>query len=261
MRKAAQVTHFHVSFHRSQFILDPATLLSSSVVAALMAALVSLRTNERKIHIENVTQERAKWRSAIRSLVDELIKATRAGDKQAIESYCAQLALNVNPFDCEDRALVRAAEQLANTDNKESQVKEVTDRVSLLLKHDWERAKREARPWFFRGEMPRRFPYCEFKGTSSPAENATYPQSQRLTLFVSFAGLAFSAGIIFFLAVGLTEPFQNLVRIFNDPTVEKPFSAWAQFLYWAAFCGSLWSGAYLWFKASEKKFLEAWFAK
>lgn len=165
-------------FHRRYITLDPATVLSSAVVAALVAALVSLRTNERKIHIKNVTQERAKWRSVIRSLADELVKATSDGDNQAIERLSAQLALNVNPFDSEDRALVKAVVQIATVANKDSQVSEVTDRISLLLKHDWERAKREARPWFFRGEVPRRVPYSEFRDANTPAQSSTQPQRQ-----------------------------------------------------------------------------------
>lgn len=236
-------------------------LLSSSVIAALVAALVSLRINERKIHIENVTQERAKWRNAMRNLADALIRAARAGDFQIVGFHCAQLALNVNPFDLEDKALIQAAERLATAEDKDIQVKEFTERMALLLKHDWERAKREARPWFFRGEAPRRIPYSEFKGECPSVHPPKPPHGTSLALFLHFAALSFSAGIIFFLAVGLTEPFQNLVKIFNDPNTAKPFGAWVQFAYWSIVCGSMWSAAYLWFKGSEKRFLEIWFAK
>ncbi len=41
-------------------------LFSSAVLSAMVAALVTLRSSERKIEIENVTQERAKWRDKIR---------------------------------------------------------------------------------------------------------------------------------------------------------------------------------------------------
>ncbi|MDX9706946.1 MAG: hypothetical protein RBT86_05135, partial [Azospira sp.] len=112
-------------------------LLSSSVVAALVAALVSLRTNERKIHIENVTQERAKWRNAMRSLADSLIKSTRAGDFQSVGFHCSQLALNVNPFDVEDIALIQAAEQLGTIEDKDAQVNEFSERMALQSKHEW----------------------------------------------------------------------------------------------------------------------------
>ncbi len=238
-----------------------AVFLSSTVVAALVAALVSLRTNERKIHIENVTQERAKWRNAMRDLSNSIIKATRTRDFQAVGLCCAQLSLNVSPFDAEDRALIQAAELLATAEDKDAQVNEFTERMALLLKHDWERAKREARPWFFRGEEPRRVPYSEFKCIDAPSQSAAKPQKRSLALFWYFSALSFSAGIIFFLAVGLTEPFQNLVKLFNDPHTDIPIGAWIQFVFLSVLCGSMWSTAYLWFKGSEKRFLEIWFAK
>jgi len=235
-------------------------LLSSSVIAALVAALVSLRTNERKIHIENVTQERAKWRNAMRSRADSLIKSTRAGDFQTVGFHCSQLALNVNPFDGEDIALIQAAERLGTAEDKDAQVKEFTERMALLLKHDWDRAKREARPWFFRGNEPRRIPYSEYKA-SPEAPTAIEKTKSSWWLAAYFGMLAFSAGIMFFLAAGLTEPFQELVKIYNDAKTEKPAVAWFQFVYWSVLCGSIWSAAYLWFKGSEKKFLDIWFSK
>lgn len=238
-----------------------AIFFSSSLLAALVAALVSVRTNERNINIENVTQERAKWRDVMRALSDSLTKAARSEDLETVELYCAQLSLNVNPFDGEDKALVKAAQLLATADGKDAQIKDFTERMALLLKHDWERAKHEARPWLFRGQEPRRIPYCEFKCAGSLTQPSAKSRKRSFSLFLNFAALSLSAGIIFFLAVGLTEPFQNLVQIFNDPNTDKPIIAWAQFIYWSVLCGSMWSAAYLWFKGSEKRFLETWFTK
>lgn len=241
--------------------MDLTTFLSSSVVSALVAALVALRSNERKIHVENVTQERAKWRKAMRELADAIVKAARTENSQQLELHCAQLALNLNPFDSEDQALVQAAKSLTAIENRDVQVQQFTDRMALLLKHDWERAKREAQPWFFRKKEPRRVPYLEYDSQeSSTPVNA--PASPRPVALVGyFATLSLAAGIIFFLAVGLAEPFHDLVKLFNDPKTEKPASAWLQFGLMSAITGALWSTAYLWFKASEKRFLEIWYKK
>jgi len=46
--------------------VDLPTVLSSAVVAGLVAGLVTLRTSERKIAIENITQQRQLWREKIR---------------------------------------------------------------------------------------------------------------------------------------------------------------------------------------------------
>lgn len=230
-------------------------------MAGLVAALVSLRTNERKIHIENITQERAKWRTSMRELADGIIKAATVHDSQMLKLKCSQLSLNLNPFDAEDKALILAAQQLANPLDIDSRVQEFTDRMALLLKHDWDRAKREANPTFYQGGEPRRVPYCEFKCDviTPPRSAGTIKRSFMLAVY--FGTLMLSAGIMFFLAAGLTEPFKTLVIYMNDQAITKPAIEWATFTYLSVLCGSFWVAAYLWFKGSEKKFLENWFEK
>jgi len=197
----------------------------------------------------------------MRELSNAIIKAAQAGSSQEVLSCRAQLALNVNPFDVEDSALVQSAENLAVLTDAGNQVQEFTDRMALLLKHDWERAKREAHPWFFRGSEPKRVPYCEYKCAAPAILSIVSKSSRAWTLLASFGALSFSAGIIFFLAAGLTEPFQNLVKLFNDPKIDKSTRDWAGFVFLSVVCGSMWSAAYLWFKGSEKRFLEIFFSK
>ncbi|PLK49558.1 hypothetical protein [Uliginosibacterium sp. TH139] len=237
------------------------TFLSSTVVAGLVAALVSLRTNERNIQITNVTQERAKWRQAIREFADEILKAGRVKDNEKLKLLCAQLSLNLNPFDSEDKGIVEAASRLAAAETTESQIAEFVDRVALLLKHDWDRAKYEASPWFFQDREPDRVSYCEFKRTAPMPPKARPGIKHWIRLFYYFVGLGCSAAIMYFLVVGLNTPFHTLIKEFNDLTKEKSLSAWAEFLSWSLFYGSIWSAAYLWFKGSEKKFLDRWFSK
>lgn len=47
--------------------MDLLDILSSVVISILVAALITLRTTDRKVRIENITQERAKWEEKIRS--------------------------------------------------------------------------------------------------------------------------------------------------------------------------------------------------
>lgn len=196
----------------------------------------------------------------MRALADSLVKAAREGNAKEVERQRAQLALNVNPFDAEDKALVETAKKFSGGADIDGQISEFIDRMALLLKHDWERAKREAHPWFFRGTEPRRIRYCEFKAALG-APITVEKSKPYLWLAVHFGMLMLSAGIMFFFAAGLTEPFQELVKIFNDAKTEKPASAWFLFISLSVLFGSLWSGAYLWFKGSEKKFLDIWFSK
>ncbi len=69
--------------------MDWKTILTSTVLAAIVVGLVSfvaaiingygLRRNvERAIQIENITKERARWRSKLRSRASEVYEAARA---------------------------------------------------------------------------------------------------------------------------------------------------------------------------------------
>lgn len=241
--------------------MDFSVLISSSVVAGLVGALIALRNSERKIQVENVTGERAKWRAAMRELAADLAASAQAQNQQKVVLLSGQLELNLNPFDEEDKALVTSARNLASGEKLDEHTREFWGRMALLLKHDWDRAKREAQPWFFRRNEPHRVPYCDHLRGNSAAKPSVTSWRKQAALVWNFITLSISAGIIFFLVAGLAEPFQQLVKIFNDSTTEKPMGAWFQFIGWSVLCGSMWSAAYLWFKGSEKKFLEIWFDK
>lgn len=77
-------------------------------MAALVGGYVSLVNSERKIQIENVTQERAKWREQIRV---SAIKVHRVASKTSLEGENPSLdelrmvfELLLNPHDPEDVA-------------------------------------------------------------------------------------------------------------------------------------------------------------
>lgn len=145
-------------------ILDFTAFLSSSVVGGLVAGFVALRTSERKIQIENVTQERAKWREKIRSKSIEVHQAAVVGDSARLAELHLEFSLNLNPFHQEDRGILAVIDTLNNRDTLDVILPEFTDRVALLLKHDWERAKHETKPLLFRWCPPKRTTYAIFKG-------------------------------------------------------------------------------------------------
>lgn len=119
------------------------TFLSSVVVAALVAALVSMVTSERRIAAKNVIQERKIWREKIRTLAAEVFVVLFNPDlhnrENVLRTLRAKLFLLLNPHDIMDQEILQTIEVI-NTDRAD----EFTQRITLLLKHDWERAKREA---------------------------------------------------------------------------------------------------------------------
>lgn len=144
--------------------LDLTVFLSSSVVGGLIAGLVALRSNERNIQIENVTQERAKWREKIRMKSVEVYEAVTSSNSNKISQLHLEFSLNLNPFDQEDKDILSVVKELQNCEKQGVKLTEFSDRVALLLKHDWDRAKHEAKPFFCRLCPPERTTYAKFKG-------------------------------------------------------------------------------------------------
>lgn len=133
-------------------------VLGSGVVAALVAGLVSLRISERQIAIENITKERTRWREKIRELGLEVHKCRVANDGQRLAELRLEMAMSLNPVDSEDQAILPLVQQAS--DGVHDQSEEFERRIALLLKHDWERAKWEAKPVWSRGRAPKREMYA-----------------------------------------------------------------------------------------------------
>jgi len=142
--------------------LDFAVFLSSSLVGGLVAGFVTLKNSERKIQIENVTQERAKWRDKIRIKSNEVHQATVDDNAAKLAELRLDFSLNLNPLDKEDHNILEVIADLKASENQDTKLAEFSDRVALLLKHDWERAKHEAKPWFFCCSPPKRKTYAEW---------------------------------------------------------------------------------------------------
>ncbi|WP_298281624.1 hypothetical protein [Acidocella sp.] len=116
------------------------------IIVALITSFVTIRINDRQIQIDNITKERAKWRDKIRAMLVETHKAWETADIQKIKELKSTFAVYLNPFDTEDEGILTALEKLIN-DREDPAILEFYIRISLLLKHDWERAKFESKPW------------------------------------------------------------------------------------------------------------------
>lgn len=131
-----------------------AAILGGIVAAALTLAGVILSARWRLTE-ENITKERAKWRDAVRSIVAQAVEieaSTENGDTK-IRRLWGEIALRMNPGDDpekDDRQLVDAVASLVDPAKRTDQTRlRILDLAAGILKHDWERAKWEARgrPW------------------------------------------------------------------------------------------------------------------
>lgn len=143
--------------------MDFSTVLGSGVVAGLVAGFVTLRTAERKIAIENITQQRQQWRNKVRDKCVEAVKAFHGNDSLRILELYVEFQLILNPQDVNDKSILDTLWDM-HTNSKDSELAiELSEKLALLLKHDWERAKLEANPRWFRCGEPERISYGNFK--------------------------------------------------------------------------------------------------
>ena len=140
------------------------TILTSAVIAAGVSGFISVLMSERRIEIENITQERTKWRSEVRKVSKSIHDAIISQNATPLKGLISEFRLLVDPTDPDDRAIL---EFLADEgqENEEQRATEFAKRVSLMLKYDWERTKFEAQPFWRKWckNHPRRITFQEYR--------------------------------------------------------------------------------------------------
>lgn len=116
--------------------------------SAFIAGWISASIHNKTIEAANVTQERAKWREEIRQLSAEVSKIMLLGkDKHnQMANLRSQFMLRLNPTDKLDIEIVDLIK--IDVDDLEEHERKFSIKVAALLKHDWERAKFEVKPWY-----------------------------------------------------------------------------------------------------------------
>ncbi|OLQ89651.1 hypothetical protein BIY22_19225 [Vibrio panuliri] len=117
-------------------------VLGVGLVSAFVTALFSKLVADKNHKIENITRERKEWRDRLRFLVVEITKAQQNKDLNSLKQLEAELIVRLNPQDTEDLAILNAIEEVGKSWSDDS-VRVLCDRISYLLKHDWERVKQE----------------------------------------------------------------------------------------------------------------------
>lgn len=125
-------------------------VLSSSLLVGVISALVTYFINKKNNSLKYVTEERKLWREEIRSIVEEL-ENTRMNDRQKV---LQKLKVRINPYGLSDNLVMHDShiwtimhDMETTNSNKEYKVKKdkLILYLSLLLKYDWERAKKEVK--------------------------------------------------------------------------------------------------------------------
>ena len=122
---------------------------TSTVISAIVAACVAAWTAHRKISIENITQDRRAWREKVREKALSVHDALISKSETSLNRLRAEFALLLNPKDPLDQEII-ACITIPDDGPVIERANEFAERIALLLKHDWERAKLEVSPCFMR---------------------------------------------------------------------------------------------------------------
>ncbi|MCS6236239.1 hypothetical protein G3495_14050 [Shewanella baltica] len=145
--------------------MDVTIFLSSAVIAAAVAGFVTLRANDRKIAAENIIQQRQLWREKIRSLSVKICSAYTTNEHHKVPALYVELQLLLNPTDSDDLDILDTVWDMREGDLRKKLDIVLGEKLALLLKHDWERAKVESNSSWLKIVTPSRLPYKSFKNS------------------------------------------------------------------------------------------------
>lgn len=129
-------------------------ILTSTVIAAIVAGAVAAWTAQRKVSIENITQDRRCWREKVRAKSLTVHDALVSRNKESLDRLRVEFRAILNPTDEDDGAIVSCM-SLPDEGKEVARAEEFAERIALLLKHDWERVKLEAGPFVMRAKFVR----------------------------------------------------------------------------------------------------------
>lgn len=124
-------------------------ILTSTVLAAIVAAIVAAWTAQRKISIENITQDRRAWREKVREKALSIHDSLVSRNQESLDRLRTEFRAILNPTDDDDKAIISCI-TLPEEGKELERAEEFAERIALLLKHDWERVKLEAGPFVMR---------------------------------------------------------------------------------------------------------------
>ena len=132
--------------------MDIKTLFGSTVIAAFLSGSIALAVSRRQETLQYITAERKEWREKIREIAYKLNGATYGNTINIL----TELKVRINAFgneisfkysdDAHIWKLIKELEaEKCYGENLNRKQKQLIEYLSLLLKFDWERSKKEVR--------------------------------------------------------------------------------------------------------------------
>jgi len=123
--------------------------LSSAIIASIVTAVFTLLATRRKDYIENITQERQKWRIDLREVAESI---NESHNIHSLKANVERLKVRINPYGQvtnhpkDDSFIWEYITRLnKKSDNIDLEIwkSEIVSLIACVLKHDWDRSKKE----------------------------------------------------------------------------------------------------------------------
>jgi hypothetical protein len=125
-------------------MIDIAKLIFSAI-GGFITAFLAFKKDDKSSQLKYITDERKEWRVKIRKLVIEFLEDESINITDTkLRRIRTEIAINLNPEDDEDNNILDLMDTYIIEKNDDNR-KKLTLAFSFLLKHDWERAKNEAK--------------------------------------------------------------------------------------------------------------------
>lgn len=121
-----------------------------TLIGVVATALVTWSIAQRRIVVEQVTAERKRWRNKIRAKASKVHNAILADSRKRTLRLRGEFRALLNPYDNDDKSILKCIEAGGSDECRRRRAEEFEERISYLLKHDWDRAKLEAGFFLFR---------------------------------------------------------------------------------------------------------------
>lgn len=129
------------------------TVVSTAVIAAAVTAIIGKMNNDKNQSLKYITEERAKWREFVKVSASKIYSGKYDKTKETQKSVITHLMLSLNPLKYTsdnklDNRIRELLEEIESGNRRPEILKEFRYCIGTLLKHDWERSKNEAKPWY-----------------------------------------------------------------------------------------------------------------
>lgn len=117
------------------------TIIGSGGLIALFTTILTKVGTDKGYELKHIVDERKSWREEIRKEVERVGKDRTKENLNQLKTF---LSLRLNPTDTADLEIIKDIEMLLYH-NSDFYWNSLLKKISKLLKHDWERSKREVR--------------------------------------------------------------------------------------------------------------------